>query len=248
NNCQATVTTDNKLPIAKHLIGQTWVIASNKELRFTIVCKDQRMDDIIIHYPLDVIQLSDKCVASNKYLTLAAPYVINTPVELKDNDIDLLRSVNWTSSLVWAPFVTSLPKFPKLNLPKTLNDIKEFPLDTLINELRTVNDVKVKKGKTWPMWAYLTLIVGGLSLVLSLILIVYVYASKMWGRKLSISLCLSKMCDCNSATRRTAEPEPASTYVVRQGRSDRNDVSPALVKADDFIQHLYPIIDEVTRL
>lgn len=248
DSCQATVSTNNKLPIAKHLTGQTWVIASNRKLTFALVCNDKHMGDVTVQYPLDVIQLSDKCVASNKYFTLVAPYVINSPVELSNNEIDLLREVNWTSSLVWSPFVKTFPKFPELKLPEPLDNIKEFPLDTLIDELQTMNQVKVKKGNPWPLRTYFTLIVGGLSLVLSLILIFYVYAFKKWGQKMGIRLCLSIMCGCNAAKQRKAEDKPAVTCVGRQSCLDRGNVPSTLVETEDIMKRLYPVLDEVTRL
>ena len=58
-----------------------------------------------------------------------------------DSYIKLIRNYNITSQKLWKPFHQSLPKFNLTQLPRELKDIKQIPMDSLINRLK-----KLEKG------------------------------------------------------------------------------------------------------
>jgi hypothetical protein len=254
--CNRIISTSQQLPFAQHLIGLSWVIASHTELRFTLVCDDRNVDDVIVKHPLGVIQVPEKCVANNKHFALSAPYVINGQSELLDDDKQLLREVNWSNTRIWDPVIKTFPNFPSINLPGQLQDIKQVSMESMIDQLHDMREVNVKTDKAWTFWAYLSLVTGGITFVLSLAMVAYCYATKKWAKLWAILKTSSQICVCNWVQRDEDSPslDPQMENVSdasapRRMMSERGQESSTLMTGTEaIVQRLYPNLEEITRL
>ena len=108
--CQKEVIPNSILPEANYLFDGIWIVASQKELKFSLVCSNYTKM-VTANPPLDVITLGMACSGSNDYMTL-------TPYHHKESQHELsvtfqsLRYLKDNSHLkLWHPFTDKLPNF-----------------------------------------------------------------------------------------------------------------------------------------
>ena len=69
-NCDSVVRPSSILPKVSHIIDGLWFVATQQTLTFAVVCPDKRRETLILHPPLDMINLDMSCAASSSYLTM----------------------------------------------------------------------------------------------------------------------------------------------------------------------------------
>ena len=171
--CHKIVKVNTLLPLATYISQGKWVVSTNKELFFSIVCVEsgkQRSSTTTgnqrVVPPIGIIQLAPGCYAANDFLSLPPYYQFEGRVTVPDSFNELLKLHNKTNFRMWAPFHEALPNFTKLDLPADLAAIEPVPMDELILRLQGLRRVKVKET-SWPIWAYIlmnlimSMIVGG---------------------------------------------------------------------------------------
>ena len=140
--CQTTVKPNFLLPMALHIIQGLWVIASQKDLRFSVTYPEDKRSIFISRPPLDTIKLGMSCSTTSDYLTFL-PYYHNESRFAVSNPLgNRLTSSNSTRFQLWEPILSKLPNFTKMELPPELKDVKEIPMRHLILRLRHTKLVK----------------------------------------------------------------------------------------------------------
>ncbi len=110
--CKSTVIIDTKLPIAKYIRSGMWVVATRRNMKFTVVCQDtsNHRGVFTVPAPLGVITLNMSCRASNDYLSLPAYYEREVKGLVEDTMGSLLKLRNISS---FFPYCTTLvQRFP----------------------------------------------------------------------------------------------------------------------------------------
>ncbi len=61
--CKSTVVLDTRLPLAMYIQSGIWVIATRREMKFTVVCQDplRNQGDVTVRAPFGVIKLNMSC-------------------------------------------------------------------------------------------------------------------------------------------------------------------------------------------
>ena len=181
--CKTEVTPNSILPRATYILDGIWVVATQTELTFSIVCSNYT-EVIKIKPPMTVMSLEMRCSASSDYVTLMPYYHKESTYVVTDIYSELLRLNNKTELKIWDPFKYKLPNFTSIEVPQELQDLEKIPMGNLINRLHNTRDI-VKDNGT-PEWVYY--LIGALSALL-VVIAVFVYYKK---GKILRQLCSAK--------------------------------------------------------
>ena len=132
--CKTEVTLNSLLPKATYVFDGIWVIATQTELTFSIVCSDYTKIDKV-KPPMSVMSLEMGCSASNDYVTLMPYYHKESTYVTTDIYSELLRLNNKTEFKIWDPFTYKLPNFASIEVPKELQALEKIPMGHLIDRL-----------------------------------------------------------------------------------------------------------------
>ena len=172
-NCETSVRTGAKLPIAEYLSSGVWIIATRKRLQFSIICQgESRPSEKLVEPPIGVINLPMSCTASNDYLSLPAYYQFDSVMKINDRFLSELQAYNFSALDIWSPLHTSLPTYNFSKIPPKLRAIKRMPIEPFIAELQGLGTIIDEFGL--PSWAYILMACGSAILV-STIIVVCVY-------------------------------------------------------------------------
>ena len=165
--CQKEVIPNSILPEADYLFDGIWIVASQKELKFSVVCSNYTKM-VTANPPLDVITLGMACSGSNDYMTLTPYYHKESQHELSVT-FQSLRYLKDNSHLkLWRPFTDKLPNFTRIEIPAKLRAVDKIPMDHLIEHLHGLRHLE--KDKNVPFWIQSSIPVMSILLV---ILVVY---------------------------------------------------------------------------
>ena len=165
--CQKEVIPNSVLPKANYLFDGIWIVASQKELKFSVVCSNYTKM-VTANPPLDVIALGMACSGSNDYMTLTPYYHKESQHELSVT-FQSLRYLKDNSHLkLWHPFTDKLPNFTRIEIPAKLRAVDKIPMDHLIEHLHGLRHLE--KDENVPFWIQSTIPVMSILLV---ILVVY---------------------------------------------------------------------------
>ena len=161
--CQKEVIPNSLLPKADYLFDGNWIVASQKELKFSVVCSNYTKM-VTTNPPLDVITLETTCSGSNDYMTL-------TPYDHRESQHELsvtfqsLWSLNNNSHLkLWTPFTDKLPNFTRIEIPTKLRAVDKIPMDHLIEHLHGLRHLE--EDRNIPFWFQSSIPVMSILLVL----------------------------------------------------------------------------------
>ncbi len=159
--CKSTVVLDTRLPLAMYIQSGIWVIATRREMKFTVVCQDplRNQGDVTVRAPFGVIKLNMSCRASNSYFSLPAYYEQKVTAHIDDAMGLLLELRNMSSFSLWNNFTSTFPKLASLTLPSEIKGLKEIPMHTFINYMHDYDEIRLKGQSTSP-WMYVSIIIS----------------------------------------------------------------------------------------
>ena len=169
--CESVVTLNTKLPFGIKLMNFLWGIVSQTELRFSIVCNNGQSVSKTTKPPIDILQVPAECIASNDFFTLTSSYTYNSDFKIKDQDLKLLRSINISQINVLQPLEEKHLNFTKIPMPKSLGSLEQIPLQGLISELESFQEI-VTDDNSMPYWVYFCI---GITVLSFVILCTYIY-------------------------------------------------------------------------
>ena len=101
-NCRTIVRPSSILPMAEYMSSGVWIITTQNQLQFSVICHDGRaVMEMTADPPIGVLKLPMTCVASNDHLTLPAFYQFDSVVPISDPLLNLLHSHNISSIDIW---------------------------------------------------------------------------------------------------------------------------------------------------
>ena len=168
-NCESIISLNTKLPSAIKLMNFLWGIVSQTTLRFSIMCNNDQTKTVVSKQPIDILEVRTACAASNDYFILASSYHSRSELEIRDQDLVLLRSINISQINVLESLNERYQNFTKIPLSKSLKSltpIKQISLRGLIAELDMTREIRVKDD-AWPKWVYFC--IG--SIIMSLVIL-----------------------------------------------------------------------------
>ena len=168
--CKTTVKPNFLLPMTLHIMQGLWVIAPQKELRFSVTCPEDKRSIFISRPPLDTIKLGMSYSATSDYLTLLPFYHNESGFAVSNPLGNHLTSSNSTRFQLWEPFLSKLPNFTKMELPPELKDVKEIPMRHLLLRLRHLCQIS-KERKC--IWIYFLIAVIIIALCVASVAVVY---------------------------------------------------------------------------
>lgn len=71
-NCQVTVHTNIRLPMAMRLGQGSWMVATDRDIDFRVLCGGNNRSRIVAEAPMATICIDRGCVAHSDYMRLAA--------------------------------------------------------------------------------------------------------------------------------------------------------------------------------
>lgn len=149
--CESVVTLNTKLPFGIKLMKFLWGVVSHTELRFSVVCNNGQSVTKTTKPPIDILQVPAECIASNDFFTLTSSYTYNSDFKIKDQDLRLLRSINISQINVLQPLEEKHLNFTKIPMPKSLRSLEQIPLQSLISELESFQEITTDDNSI-PNW------------------------------------------------------------------------------------------------
>ena len=165
--CQKEVIPNSILPEANYLFDGIWIVASQKELKFSVVCSNYTKM-VTANPPLDVITLGMAFSGSNDYMMLTPYYHKESQHELSVTFQSLWYLKDNSHLKLWHSFTDKLPKFTRIEIPTKLRAVDKIPMDHLIEHLHGLQHLE--KDKNVPFWIQSSIPVMSILLV---ILVVY---------------------------------------------------------------------------
>ena len=108
-----------------------WIIATQAELYFSIVCKNYTKV-LLSKPPISVLSLEMGCSASNDYMTLMPYCHKESTYVISDIFSELLQLNNKSQTNLWNVFTSRLPNFMKIDIPEHLKALEKILLDTTL--------------------------------------------------------------------------------------------------------------------
>ena len=168
--CKSVVSLDSELPNAKYIHSGIWIIATQKTMKFRVVCRDtaNEQGDITVQAPLGVVKLNMTCRASNDYLSLPAYYEKRGQGQVKDSLGSFLRFRNISRSFLWHNFSSSFSNKTSLKLPDGLKELKQIPMPAFLNMIHDYEEVKVQdRSLSW--WPYVMGTFGTVTILIAIV-------------------------------------------------------------------------------
>ena len=256
-NCRTIVHTGNILPMAEYLSSGVWIITTQKQLQFTVLCHgDATPQEKVIEPPIDILRLPISCTANNDHISLPAYYQFDSVHHIHDEFLERLMTKNFTAVDIWGPVHTVLPKFNFSKIPPKLQAVKRMAIQPFIDELRSLDTIEDEF--ILPQWAYIV-IACGTGIIIGVIIVAYFYWKKRRAARAEMRGGGGMGDDGRSS--RSATVAAVSTLgerpaIPRETADERREPSapllPAEPKADleaalavqNIIKRLYPSVPE----
>lgn len=167
--CQITVKMKTILPLAEYLSDGYWVITTNVNFRFSIVCRNSSTFSIDVKPPLQIIKLDMFCHAVSKMLTLPAYFHKESNYNISDPFDKLMRNSEQFKFNLWESFHENVPNYTVSNFATHFPNIEEIPMGHLIDKLKNLRQVEIPDNL--PNWTYSIANFGIIIFLIILILI-----------------------------------------------------------------------------
>ncbi|MEW8545669.1 MAG: hypothetical protein AB2693_19280 [Candidatus Thiodiazotropha sp.] len=154
----------SRLPTAKYLSNDVYLIITKNKMTFNIACNDDRSEKqkFKVKPPYGFLNLHKNCVATSNAFTLMGYYERQTMRNVTNPVENMLKFYNFSDFKVWNSINRlDVIKNHTFTIPEKLDDLEEFPLNTLIdhlNQLRPMEEMTLPKH--FPMWGYVIIIIG----------------------------------------------------------------------------------------
>ena len=177
-NCQVTITTNTRLPVALRLDQRSWIVATTVDLHFVILCGDRTRSKLVARAPLATVRMNSGCTAYSDFMVLVAQ--VNSGSSFGNVGPLQIRPINVSSPIVWSPITKKFPNFSVDAIPGKLREMEEIPIQKLLNALE---QVEVERFRERPKGVSMMLIIGVSVAVVSIIIILGVVAKRWIARK-----------------------------------------------------------------
>ena len=174
-NCQTIIRTDFSLPSAEHISNGQWVITTNQNLIFTILCPrgSSEISEIHVKPPVGQLRLPVACGATNDYLTIMPRYSEESTYDLVEPINTFLAEFNSTQVFFWTPVHKAYIRHGSITIPDKLAGMKQFKMNKLVKELESLQ--QVSDSTSFPVWAIAFIAMG------TVILLIVLYALYQGG-------------------------------------------------------------------
>lgn len=166
--CKQMIILDQVLPTTKYLFAGVWIIVTDKPLMFTVNCQinKNKVSDIKVKSPFDILKLNNTCKAYNKYLQLPEYFDKHSAFERTEPLKGLLKLHNISQFVIWNVSKTEFEKLKPVNIPSHLKGLKEIPMQTFLRETRAYKTIQVDDNKNNSHWAYAIVVAAALSFII----------------------------------------------------------------------------------
>ena len=161
------------LPLAEYLSDEYWVITTNVNFRFSIVCQNSSTFLIDIKPPFQVIKLDMLCHAVSKMLILPAYFHKESKYNINDPFDKLLRNSGHFNFNLWESCHENVPNYTMSNFATHFPIIEEIQMGHLIDKLNNLR--QVENPDNLPSWIYSIANLGIIIFVIVLVIICYVF-------------------------------------------------------------------------
>ena len=167
------------LPTAIYLANDVYLTITKRKFNFNVICNDERSSKqrIQVYPPYGFLNLHRNCVATSSAFTLMGYYERHSIENVTNPAAYMLKSYNFTNFRV-RDDITKLNIIQNntMMLPKKLDDLDEFPLNTLLDHLDNLRLIEqMTSPKHFPIWGYLVIIICTGIAILILICCIWKY-------------------------------------------------------------------------
>ena len=137
-------------------------------------CDDKGSDkkEFIVTPPYGFLNLHKNCIATSRAFTLTGYYERHSFENVSNPVSEMLKHYNFSDHKVWDKVKQlNLHKNSTLKIPRKLDSLDEFPLDSLLGHLDQLRPMEDMSTKAFPPWGYMIVIIGIVTIfVLSVII------------------------------------------------------------------------------
>jgi hypothetical protein len=145
-----------RLPTAYYLSNDVYLVITNQPTMFHLTCKDQRQSSrISVDPPFSFITLRRSCQATSNDFTLIGYFENKTEKTINNPAALMLKDYNFTDIRVWDDINgVIISNNNSIKIPKKLSNLEDFPLNNLVNELDSRDnlepmEINHNKTLTW---------------------------------------------------------------------------------------------------
>ena len=144
----------SRLPTAKFLANDVYLIITKETVTFNIACNDKGSDQkkFIATPPYGFLNLHKNCIATSRAFTLTGYYERHTLENVSSPVNAMLKHYNFSEFKVWDKVKQrNFNKNSTLKVPRKLDNLEEFPLDSLLghlDQLRPMEDMSINAFPT----------------------------------------------------------------------------------------------------
>ena len=152
-----------------------------------------------------------------------------------------MRSIDISQINILTPLQKKYPNFTKITLPKSLQPIKDIPLDNLLTELENTREIKLEDD-AWPSWVYVCM-----GVTVALLIIMGIYICKMYDTWIKPS-CFFMYETCQSHESANTKPDPGVSTIYNPELDCGGSVPSTPVETLDVCNiKLYPMLCKVNK-
>jgi hypothetical protein len=185
------VNTNARLPKAINILDGRWIISSDKDLKFVILCDNIQTNrqEIIAKAPVSIISLNQNCKAFNNYLILTPWFNKNSTVHSLNGDLhsNTLFWSNTSTNHLFQTFNESLHNFSSIKIQNELKPISHIPLEALVSKLNYLQTISLDNGTPFPLWGIILIISGVILLVILILISVFFIRKRLSNKHVSIT-------------------------------------------------------------
>ena len=187
--CQAKVYTNVNLPNAEYISDGLWLVTTAKRLTFTRTCQEPSYEPktFFVEPPLSLVRMKETCTATNNELTLQPFYKITSELNMGiDFEMggDVLNGTSFGNIQLWEPVHHVIQKINLSCQYRDLPDIEEMKMEHLVNEINSLQEVKVIEKSFWQK--YQLVIIGSILILIfiffALIILNYRKGFRFWQK------------------------------------------------------------------
>lgn len=168
-NCQVTVHTNIRLPMAMRLSKGSWMVATDRDIDFRVLCGDNNRSRIVAEAPIATIRIDRGCVAHSDYMRLTAQ--VNGNSKFRRVEQLHVAPINMSIPTVWFPVMSRFPNFSTDGIPSELGKMVEIPIQKLLEALEGV-ERKREKRREIPAWVIVVSSLAGTGVLIVIVLVV----------------------------------------------------------------------------
>ncbi|MCG8033766.1 MAG: envelope fusion protein [Candidatus Thiodiazotropha taylori] len=176
----------SRLPTAKFLAKDVYLIVTKQTVTFNIACDDKgsNQEKFVVTPPYGFLNLHKNCIATSRAFTLTGYYERHTLENVSSPLNEMLKHYNFSEFKVWDKIKQrNFHINSTLKLPRKLDSLEEFPLDSLLGHLDQLRPIEDMNSNAFPTWGYVVVIIG-ITVVFVLSVIVYCKCRKSLLAKL----------------------------------------------------------------